>query len=398
MKSTRSLTLSLAAAVLIMLASATIAAAAAGEDTCAGVGASIGGTCTPLTNTTSGNNANTAFGADALFQNTTGTDNTATGVTTLVSNTTGIFNTATGAGALFSNSTGISNTATGGDALELNTTGIGNTATGSSALMINTTGDSNTATGTLTLDHNTTGGDNTAEGSAALVENTTGNFNVGIGANAGVNLTTGDNNIDISNEGVAAESNTIRIGTQGTQTATFIAGIFGNTLPKGSNALAVMIDSSGHLGVKGKGNPSSARYKRDIRNIGDASNGLLKLRPVSFRYKEDPTEALQYGLIAEEVERVYPELVTHGDDGKVEGVLYDMLPALLLNEVQKLTREAEGKNAQIAAQQQQIASLQRQLDTLKKKDDQIDALAERLNALEQQARRARPEHLASAMH
>jgi len=157
----------------------------------------------------------------------------------------------------------------------------------------------------------------------------------------------------------------------------------------------VLIDSSGHLGTGFllpflPFLPSSARYKRDIHNIGEASRGLMKLRPVSFRYKQDPAGALQYGLIAEEVERVYPELVVHGDDGKVEGVRYELLPAMLLNEVQRQARENQ-------RQAEQIRILTEQINALKRKDAQIDALAERMNALERQVRLARPEHLASAM-
>ena len=118
------------------------------------------------------------------------------------------------------------------------------------------------------------------------------------------------------------------------------------------------------------------------------------MRPVSFRYKQDPEGSVQYGLIAEEVQRLYPELVTSGSDGKVDGVRYDLLPPMLVNEMQKLARE---KDAQIAALRRQVASQQKQIDALKKKDAQIDALAERMNALEQQARLARAEHLVSAM-
>jgi hypothetical protein len=148
----------------------------------------------------------------------------------------------------------------------------------------------------------------------------------------------------------------------------------------------VFIDQHGQLGVR----PSSARFKRDIHDMGNASDGLMKLRPVSFRYKQDADGTLQYGLIAEDVARVYPDLVTYGNDGKLEGVRYDLLPAMLLNEVQKLARENRRKDAQIAAQQ-------RQLDTLEAREARIDALVVRINALERRVRLSRPEHLASAM-
>ena len=263
-----------------------------------------------------------------------------------------------------------------------------------SELFANTTGGDNTATGSGALGLNSTGTDNTATGVAALNDNTTGSSNIGLGDEAGSNLTTGSNNIDIGNVGVAGESNTIRIGTTGQigttgiQTSTFIAGISNTPLSK-SSARTVLVDSSGQLGFQS----SSARFKRDIHDMGDASASLMKLRPVSFRYKQDPQGSVQYGLIAEEVQRLYPELVTYGSDGKVDGVRYDLLPAMLINEVQKQARE---KDAKIAALRRQVASQQKQIEARKKKDAQIDALAERMNALERQVRLARPEHLASA--
>ncbi len=377
---TRSVGFSLAAILLIVLASAAIAAAQ--SDTCAGSGATIGGTCVPLTNAASGDNSNTALGSNALQNNTTGLVNTATGADALKGNTTGFQNTADGAGALISNTTGNANTAVGLDALVGNTTGNANIAVGDAALRVNTTGTDNVAIGGLALSNSIIGFANTAAGDEALL-NATGTFNIGVGAGAGSNLVTGDNNIDIGNQGASSESGTIRIGTQGTQTAAFVAGIFGTPLSK-SSASVVLIDSSGHLGVQ----VSSARYKRDIHDMGNASNGLLKLRPVTFRYKQDPAGSLQYGLIAEDVARVYPELVTRTDDGKVEGVRYDLLPALLVNEVQMLAKETKQKDAQ-------IADLRKQIDALKKKNAQIDTLAQRMNALERQARLAKPERLAA---
>jgi hypothetical protein len=170
-----------------------------------------------------------------------------------------------------------------------------------------------------------------------------------------------------------------------------VAGIFGTPLKK-SSASAVLIDSSGHLGVQ----VSSARYKRDIRDMGDASEGLLKLRPVTFRYKEDPDGRRQYGLIAEQVERVYPELVIYDDDGKVQGVRYDLLPALLVNQMQKQAKTINTLATQARRKDAQIAELRKQIDALKKKDVEIDALAERMNALERAARLARPQRLAVA--
>jgi len=198
---------------------------------------------------------------------------------------------------------------------------------------------------------------------------------------AGNNITTGSNDIDIGNAGIN-ESNTIRIGTPGTQTKTFIAGIFGKTV--NVNGVPVLVDNTGKLGVM----MSSARYKRDIHDMGATSVGLMKLRPVTFRYKADPSGTLQYGLIAEEVARVYPNLVLRGTDGKVESVRYLEFTALLLNELQKQAHQLQTKDAQLAAQQ-------REIDALKQKDARIDALSERLAALEQQARTTTPQGLRS---
>jgi Chaperone of endosialidase len=377
------------AAALIGAVFATPAAAqsecidsSAGGNTFCGTDAGAGATATgdsalgddALSSGDSGG-GNTAIGIDALQVNTTGFSNTATGWYALSSNTGGTGNTATGTGALFSSTTGKSNAATGTAALGSNITGNRNTAMGTLALMDSTTASDNTATGLDALTFDVTGGENTATGSSAL-KNSTGSNNIAIGYEGGFNLTTGDKNIDIGNEGVAAEANTIRIGTQGTQTDTYIAGIFGT--PKIKKACEVVVESTGLLGcVK-----SSARYKRDIHDIGDASDKLMKLRPVRFTYKGDSTGIQQYGLIAEEVEKVYPELVIDDASGKPETVEYQVLPAMLLNEVQKLAKENRRLAEQVAA--------------LKKKDARIDAVVERMNALERQVRNAHPEHLASA--
>jgi len=284
---------------------------------------------------------NTAFGSDALSHNTTGADDSAFGASALFSNTSGSGNTAIGWDALFFNATGRFNTATGVAALEGNAAGMGNTATGISALANNGDGNQNTATGWNSLYFNS-GSDNTAIGAYALQDNTTGQNNIGVGIEAGLYLTTGSNNIDIGNQGTAGDASTIRIGTAGTQTAAYIAGIFGTTVTGGC---AVVVENTGRLGCVS----SSARYKSDVRAMGDASERLMKLRPVTFRYKADETGAQQYGLIAEEVEKVYPELVIHGADGQVETVAYQMLPTMLLNEIQNQARQLEQKDAQIAA-------------------------------------------------
>jgi Chaperone of endosialidase len=261
---------------------------------------------------------NTAIGVDALFSNTIGANNTANGSDALLNNTTGFDNTAAGANALERNTTGANNTANGFQALNSNTIGNFNTANGVEALFSNTTGFDNTANGVEALNNNTTGGNNTANGVQALNNNTTGGNNIALGHLAGQNLTTGSNNIDIGNVGVATEANTIRIGTEGTQAATFMAGISGATVPKG---VAVIIDSSGHLGTT----KSSARFKEEIKPMEKASEAILALKPVTFRYKHelDPDGIPQFGLIAEQVEKINPDLVAHDEKGQVYTVRYD---------------------------------------------------------------------------
>ncbi|PYL75383.1 MAG: hypothetical protein DMF26_08375 [Verrucomicrobia bacterium] len=301
-----------------------------------------------LGNTTG--SANTANGAWALFENTTGNFNTATGDEALLLNTTGNDNTANGFQALFSNTTGNSNTANGLEALLRNTTGNQNTAMGSSALSSNTTGSNNTANGFLALNKNKTGSENTAIGRNALFNNKTGASNIALGNNAGFK-TTGSQNIDIGNGGVADESATIRIGT-GNQTNTYIAGISGATVPGG---IGVIVDSSGHLGTT----TSSARFKDAIKPMDKASEAILALKPVTFRYKKelDPEGIPQFGLVAEEVEKVNPDLVAHDADGKAYTVRYEAVNAMLLNEFLKEHRKIQELEANAARQQKQIEAL-----------------------------------------
>jgi hypothetical protein len=295
-------------------------------------------------------NSNTAVGVSALLQNTTGSDNTASGYQALFSNTASS-NTADGYQSLFANTTGNNNTVIGYQAMYANTTGIYNTASGSGALPDNTTGTYNTAGGGLAMFHNTTGSNNTVIGCQALYSNITGGANVAIGYAAGINITT-SNNIDISNYGASSDSGVIRIGSMATQTSAFIAGIQGVTTGN-NNAVPVLIDSNGQLGTVS----SSRRYKEDIRDMGDTSSGLMRLRPVTFRYKkpfDDGFKPVQYGLIAEEVAEVYPDLVARSADGQIETVKYQLLDSMLLNELQK-------QNTTIAAQKEQIHSLEERL-------------------------------------
>ena len=303
-----------------------------------------------LINNTTGS-GNTATGWEALFSNTTGHFNTATGVVALETNTTGDANTATGYEALRYNTTGLSNTATGWEALIYNTTGFSNTATGSNALQDNTTGFFNTATGLSALFANRTGNNNTADGVKALFSKTTGNNNIAVGFEAGGNLIMGSHNIYIGNAG-ADESKAIRIGTTGIHTKTFIAGISGATVPTG---VAVIVDGSGHLGTT----TSSGRFKDEIKPMDKTSEAILALKPVTFRYKKefDAAGIPQFGLVAEEVEKVNPDLVARDADGKAYTVRYEAVNAMLLNEFLKEHRKVQELEANAARQQKQIEAL-----------------------------------------
>jgi hypothetical protein len=319
-------------------------------------------------NTTEGDHAllslttgfgNTAIGSAALESNTAGSYNTASGALALRTNLTGAYNTATGFQAL-QRATGDDNTATGALALQADTTGFYNTATGVSALYFNTTGYYNVASGVSALTYNVVGHDNTAEGFQALLNNK-GSSNIGIGSNAGANLTSGSNNIDIGNLGVAGDTAKIRIGRQGTQTATYVAGIYGKTVASGTK-VGVMIDSTGKLGTV----VSSARFKNQIKPMDKASEAILALKPVTFRYKEelDPDGVPQFGLIAEEVEKVNPDLVVRDEDGKVNTVRYEVVNAMLLNEFLKEHRKVEELRAIIAKQDATNTHQQKQIEAL----------------------------------
>ena len=301
---------------------------------------------------------NTFLGVGAGNFTMAGNENTGIGVGALFSNTTGYENTAIGRFALVSNASGTGNTATGGLALASNTTGDFNTATGERALGSNNTGSINTAIGYNALGFGDHGWGNTAIGVEALLYNV-GDLNIAVGRDAGFNLTTGGGNIDIGNGGIAGESATIRIGEQGTQTTTFIAGISSAAV----SGTPVLIDgTTGQLGVA----TSSARFKDAIQDMGDASHGLMKLRPVTFRYKPElePTGLQQYGLVAEEVAEVYPNLVACDKDGRPETVRYQLLAPMLLNEVQKQHRTAEEQEKTIEQQKAEIEVLKARLSRL----------------------------------
>jgi len=328
------------------------------DNTASGTGA-LSNNTTGLRNTANGYQAlsantlrtdNTATGSDALVNNTYGADNTANGSGALYGNTIGSENTAIGSGSLSSNTTGGVNVAVGYLALVFNTSGYDNTACGAGALSDNTTGLYNTATGFQALGGNTTGYYNTGSGYQALGYNNTGSFNAGLGYNAGRNVT-GSYNVMIGNQGLATDDHVIRIGD--VQTQTFIAGISGVNV----SGVPVLVSSTGQLGIAS----SSRRYKEDIRDMGDDSQGLLRLRPVTFRYKQplpDGSKPTQYGLIAEEVAEVYPDLVAHSADGQIETVKYQVLDSMLLNEVQRQQEEIRSLKERLARLESLLLSRQ----------------------------------------
>jgi hypothetical protein len=296
---------------------------------------------------------NSALGDGALDSNAGGSSNTAVGEGALTANTTSN-NTAVGQVALRDNTAGNGNSVLGQLAMSNNTTGGLNSALGQGALFANDAGGSNAAVGEDALEDNTTGNNNSAFGQGAMSNNTSGSDNTALGEAAGTNLTIGDSNIVIDNAGgVGGESDTTRIGTNGRQTRAFIAGIFGATVD-GASDTPVLIDSNGQLGTLA----SSRRYKTDINTLEDV--GVMKLRPVSFRYRSGPPE-LHYGLIAEEVEQVLPTLVAYGRNGLPETVQYQELPVLLLAELQRQQQRNRSLRAENRRQQVQIDWLIRQV-------------------------------------
>ena len=319
---------------------------------------------------------NTAEGQNALLSLSSGTYNTAVGFLSLEGTTTAAFNTAVGAGALFA-STGAQNTATGAGALLSNTTGNFNTASGAFALFSNTEGQFNTANGQGALRDNVSGNDNTANGYSALNFSTSssntaiGNFalanetsgasNTAIGDRAGLNQTTGSNNVYMGAgiSGVAGESNTCRI-----------ASIFGQTAASGS---AVFITSGNKLGT----DTSSRRFKEDIKPMEKASETLLALKPVTFRYKKeiDPQSRSQFGLVAEDVEKVNPDLVVHDKEGKAYSVRYEQVNAMMLNEFLKAHRKIQEQEATITQLCKEIGAL---LAHSKEQDSQIQKVSDQV--------------------
>jgi hypothetical protein len=306
---------------------------------------------------------NSALGAGTLFANTVGS-NTAVGAGALLSNTIGFGNTANGAFALVSNTTGLTNVANGYQALFSNTTGGKNTAIGTGALFSNTIGGENTATGLGALAANTTGVDNTANGLNALVANITGSGNTAIGSGALGFNTSGHGNTalgDGAGSSVTTATNVISIGSSGANVTNscFIGNIHGITTAN-NDAIAVLIDSAGQLGTVS----SSRRYKTDIKPMDKASESILALKPVSFRYKVHKDATPQFGLIAEEVAEVNPDLVVRDAKGEIYTVRYDAVNAMLLNEFLKEHRTVQELKSTVARQDAITAQQQKEIKSL----------------------------------
>ena len=311
-------------------------------------------------------NFNTAIGAGALLNN-TAEQNTATGAGALLNNTIGNFNTAIGEATLFFNTTGSNNTGIGTTALQSNTTGDFNTAIGMGALFSNTTGGFNTGVGEGVLHGNTTGSANTAVALDALSSNTTGNNNTAIGEDALNSNTTGNGNTVAGfNSGfaVTTANNVICIGAgipgANADNSCFIGSIFGAT---SSGGTAVFIDSNNKLGTS----TSSKRFKEEIKPMNNASEALFSLKPVSFRYKQDidPDRKGQLGLIAEDVEKVNPDLIVRDKEGKPYSVRYDQVNAMLLNEFLKEHRKVEQLEKQIEVLTAGLQKVSAQLEVTK---------------------------------
>ena len=318
--------------------------------------------------------ANTANGDHALYSNDVGYNNAAFGASALQSNTTGFQNTAIGTLALYSNTEGFVNTAVGHSALADNTEGVQNNAFGDGALGSHVTGNSNNAFGSQALVLDTDGARNSAFGDSAL-HSSTGSGNTAIGNQAGASLTTGDRNICIGDAvtGVAAESNRVRIGdnlpTGSGQSACYIGGIAGQTV--GAGGSTCYVDNAGKLGVF----LSARRFKENIQPMDDASRVLFSLEPVTFCYKPefDESGTPHFGLVAEEVAKVSPDLVTHDAKGELSTVRYEAVNAMLLNEflkehdkVEKLENTVANLVATMKEQAAQIQKVSAELESTKR--------------------------------
>jgi hypothetical protein len=317
---------------------------------------------------------NTAEGQSAFSALTTGIGNTAIGWRSLFSNTDGSFNTAVGAGTLVLNlgnqasGEGTQNTAVGTAALLSNTTGADNTATGSTALLHNTTGNHNTASGGLALFLNTTGSSNIAIGHAALVNNTSGNFNIAVGDGAGSQITSAFNCIAIGHQGANVNQ------------SCFIGNIRNAVVAP--DFMPVLIDSAGKLGTT---SGSSRRFKTQIKPMDKVSESILALKPLTFCYTSDKTNTPQFGLLAEDVVEVNPELTVHDETGELLTVRYDAVNAMLLNEFLKEHRTVQEQQATITELKLALAQQRKDFEeAMAQQQRRTEAFIGRLNDHEAQ--------------
>ena len=213
-------------------------------------------------------------------------------------------------------------------------------------------------------------------GTNALLLLGTGSSNIALGYYAGYNLTSGDYNVYLANQGVSTESNTIRIGDPTNQTSTYVSGIYGATAASG---VAVYVNSSGQLGTL----TSSRRFKKDIADMDASSEAILSLRPVAFRYKEeiDKSATPQFGLIAEEVEKVDPKLVARDGKGAIYTVRYEAVNAMMLNEFLKEHKRVEAQSTKVNAQQDTISKQQETISAQQKKIEKLDQRMAELSRL-----------------
>jgi hypothetical protein len=350
---------------------------------------------------------NTAEGQDALFSLTTGTFNTAVGFLSGHAFTTGNLNTAIGAGALLLTRAD-ENTATGAAALLNSSGGFGNTANGAFALFSDTAGDFNTAIGDDALFHNTTGNGNTAVGLNALASNSTGGANTAVGSEALLNNTTGSNNAAVGDgalgnstgfnnvamgagagSGITGANNVICIGAflsgLNEDNSCFISNIFG--APVGGDAVPVSVDSTGKLGTF----TSSRRYKKEIKPMDNISEAILSLRPVTFHYKSDNANTPEFGLIAEEVAKVNPDLVVRDKNGEIYTVRYDAVNAMLLNEFLKEHKKVKEQQAIITELKSTVAHQQNSVQSrFAEQEKQIKALASDLQRVSAEVEMRKP--------
>jgi hypothetical protein len=299
--------------------------------------------------------SNIGVGFASLFNNTTGTCNVGIGTNALIANTTGNFNVAIGEEALQGHTTPFDNVAIGTGAMSQGTKGEYNVAVGDTAMAF-ANGSENVAIGDGAMNM-ANGNENIGIGQQAGL-NFAGHNNIAIGQYAGLNVTTGKNNIEIANQGLETDSGVIRLGTEKSQTAVYIAGIRGTALAAG---VAVGISSDGQLGVRA----SSARFKEAIQPMDKASEVLLSLKPVTFRYKKelDPDALPQFGLVAEEVAKVDPDLVVRDEAGKPFTVRYEEVNAMMLNEFLKAHRTLEEQRAEIGELKAALAEVKSTLQT-----------------------------------